>query len=166
MILTEGILIGIAGVAITLIGFSGVVSALERQGAGKATPAERLQLYALVVPSTVTLFGVFFCLCLSIAISNEDFVWRASNLAVFAGHGLGVGLFIRQGRATHSFRAGHAVGSTATFVVLIGTLLSGFNLIPWHQFTFLLGLVLGIGVSLHNFILLLFSERDPVEPSP
>ncbi len=66
--------------------------------------------------------------------------------------------------STESIRFSHKVGLTITFSVMAVMLASSLGLGEWPQFTFLLGLLLGIGVSLHNFYLLLFpaisSDRD------
>lgn len=93
MNLSEDVLVGIAGIAIALIGFSGVVTAFLRRGS----------------PETILL---------------SQKAW-----------------------------------SVITVIVLLATLSSSLGLVPWHQFTFLLGLALGIGVSLQNFYLLLFPSN-------
>jgi len=159
MNLSEDVLVGIAGVAIALIGFSGVVTTLGRRVSGEWSPAETLQLRTLVDPSLVTLFSAFVPIGLGLITADTEFVWRASNFAVFVGHALGFAAFLRRG-STETVLVVQTVWSVITVVVLSGTLGSSFGLIPWHQFTFLLGLALGIGVSLQNFYLLLFPSAQ------
>ena len=155
MSLSEAVLVGIAGVAIALIGFSGVITALGRRGSGKWSPAETLQLRTLVDPCIVTLYAVFVPIGLGLITEDTEIVWRASNFAVFVGHTLGFTAFLRRG-STDTVLLSQKAWSAVTVIVLLGTLGSSLGLLPWHQFTFLLGLVLGIGVSLQNFYLLLF----------
>ena len=69
--MTEGFLLGIASIAIALIGFSGVVIALGRRGEGKWTPSEMLQLRTLVEPGIVSLLGAFVPILLGLLFLNE-----------------------------------------------------------------------------------------------
>lgn len=159
MTLSEEVLVGIAGVAIALIGFSGVVTSLGRQGSGEWSPAEKLQLRTLIDPSIVTLFAAFVPIGLGLITESTEIVWRASNFAVFVGHVLGFTAFLRRG-STDTVLFSQKAWSAGTVIVLLGTLGSSLALLPWHQFTFLLGLALGIGVSLNNFYLLLFPSSQ------
>ena len=159
MSLSEDVLIGIAGVAIALIGFSGVVTTLGRRGSGEWSPSETLQLRTLIDPSIVTLYAVFFPIGLVLITEDTEIIWRVSNFAVFVGHALGFSAFLRRG-STDTVLVSQKVWSVVTVTMLSGTLGSSLGLLPWHQFTFLLGLVLGIGVSLQNFYLLLFPPNQ------
>ena len=161
MNLSEDVLVGIAGVAIALIGFSGVVTALGRRGSGVWSPAETLQLRTLIDPSIVTLFASFFPIGLGLITDDAEIVWRASNFAVFVGHVLGFTAFLRRG-SPDTVLFSQRAWSAATVIVLLSTLGGSLGLLPWLQFTFLLGLALGIGVSLQNFYLLLF---PPIQTS-
>ena len=162
MNLSEDVLVGIAGVAITLIGFSGVVTALGHRGSGEWSLAETLQLRTLIEPSIVTLFAAFVPIGLGLITEDIEIVWRASNFAVFVGHVLGFTAFLRRG-STDTVLFSQKAWSVATVTVLLATLGSALGLLPWHQFTFLLGLALGIGVSLQNFYLLLFPRSRPAK---
>lgn len=145
---------GIAAVAIALIGFSGVVTALGRRESSPWTEVESIQLFALVVPSIVTLYSVFVPIGLQVVIESGDLVWRLSSGACFLGHLIGVTHFLRAGSA-ESILFSHKVGLAITFLVMAAMLVSAVGLGPWPELIFLLGLLLGIGVSLHNFYLLL-----------
>ena len=159
MSLSEDVLMGVTGVAIALIGFSGVVTVLGRRGSGKWSRSETLQLTTLVNPCIVTLYAAFVPIGLGLITENTEIVWRGSNFAVFIGHVLGFTAFLRRG-STDTVLFIQKAWSAVTVIVLLGTLGSSLGLLPWHQFTFLLGLVLGIGVSLQNFYLLLFPSSQ------
>lgn len=155
MNLSEEVLMGIAAVAIALIGFSGVVTALGRRRKGAWSQSESIQLFALVVPSIVALTSAFVPVALALITENIDIIWKISNGACFLGHLMGVAQFIRNGSAD-SILFSHKVGLTMTFLVMAAMLGSTLGLGSWPELTFLLGLLLGIGVSVHNFYLLLF----------
>ena len=90
---------------------------------------------------------------------DAELIWRASNFAVFGGHVPGFTAFIRRG-STDTVLLSLRAWSVATVIVLLATLDSSLGLVPWHQFTFLSGLALGIGVSLQNFYLSLLPPRQ------
>lgn len=145
---------GLAAVSVTLIGFSGVVTALGRKSDEQWSKSHAIQLFALVAPSIVTLFSVFVPVSLQLITENSDLIWRASNGLCFLGHLLAVSYFMRIG-SNLPVRLSHKVGLTCTFLVMAILLMSTLGIGSWYQFTFLLGLLLGIGVSVHNFYLLL-----------
>jgi quercetin dioxygenase-like cupin family protein len=127
--ISEEVLMGIAAVAIALVGFSGVVT-------------------ALVVPGIITLYSVFIPIGLELVIENSDTIWRVSNAGCLLGHLLGVTHFIRAG-STESILFSHKIGLTVTFLVTALMLGSSVGLGSWPDVTFLLGLLLGIGVSVY-----------------
>ncbi len=145
---------GTAAVSVTLIGFSGVVTALSQKRSESWSRVDAIQLFALVAPSIVTLVSAFVPVGLQLITEDSDIIWRASNGVCFLGHLLGVSYFIRIG-SNEPVRFSHKVGLTFTFSVMAILLMSSLGLGSWYQFTFLLGLLLGIGVSVHNFYLLL-----------
>ena len=152
--LSEEVLMGIAAVSVTLIGFSGVVTALGRQHDRSWSRPEAIQLFALVAPSIVTLVSAFVPVVLNLITENTDLIWRASNDVCFLGHLSGIIYFIRMGSGM-TVRFSHKVGLTCTFGIMTILLISVLGIGSWYQFTYLLGLLLGIGVSVHNFYLLL-----------
>jgi len=154
MNISEEVLMGAAAVSVTLIGFSGVVTALGQGRNRPWTRAEAVQLFALVAPSIVTLFCAFVPIGAGLLIDNSDIVWRTANGACFLGHLFGVTYFIHIG-SRMPVRFSHKIGLTCTFSVMAVLLLSALGVGSWYEFTFLLGLLLGIGVSVHNFYLLL-----------
>ena len=160
MNLSDDILMDVAAIAIALIGFSGVVTALGRRGSGRWSPSEILQLRTLVDPCIVTLIASFVPIALGLVTANPEIIWRVSNAVVFVGHVLGFAAFLRRGSPATVLLSQH-IWSALTVVVLLATLSSALGLLGgWYQFTFLLGLALGIGVSLQNFYLLLFPAHE------
>ncbi len=79
MNLSEEILMGVAGISIALIGFSGVVTALGRGGTGRWSPSEMLQLRTLVEPSIIILLAAFVPSTLMLVTDNAEIVWRVAN---------------------------------------------------------------------------------------
>ena len=159
MILSEEVLIGVAGIAITLIGFSGVVTALGRRDAGLWSPQEMLQLRTLVEPSIVSLFSAVVPIALGIVIANDEVIWRVANGVCFVANLVAIAAFVRRGSAggRHpSHKVGHFIGN----IIMLAMLAGMFSPLKWTQLTFFLGMFLGIGVSVHNFYLLLFPASE------
>ena len=154
MSISEEVLMGIAAVSVTLVGFSGVVTALGRKRSESWSQSESIQLFALVAPSIVTLISAFVPIGLQLLTENSDIIWRVSNGVCFLGHLFGVSYFMRIG-SNLPVRFSHKIGLTFTFSIMAILLMSSVGFGSWYQFTFLLGLLLGIGVSVHNFYLLL-----------
>ena len=154
MNLSEEVLMGTAAVSVTLIGFSGVVTALGRNKGETWSQFESIQLFALVAPSIVSLASSFVPIGLGLITENASIIWRISNGVCFLGHFFGVTHFLRIG-SKDSVLFSHKIGLTFTFLVMAAMLMSAVGFGAWYQFTFLLGLLLGIGVSVHNFYLLL-----------
>jgi len=160
MSLSEDFLLAIAAIAISLIGFSGVVTALGRRGEGKWTTLEKLQLQTLVEPSLVSLFGAFSPLLLGLAVKDQETVWRLSNGILLLLHMVGFGLFLARSKEAVILTS-HKILSVITCIILLFQAASIFNLTVYHQLAFAISLLLGIAVSVHNFYLLLFFNDDP-----
>ena len=154
MNLSEEVLMGAAAVAVTLIGFSGVVTALRLPREVSWGRSESAQLFALVAPSIVTLSCAFVPIGLGLILDDSDTVWRLSNGLVGLGHVLAVSYFLRIG-VKQPLQFSHKIGMVFTVVTILVTLMSSLGIGSWYQFTFLLGLLLGIGVSVNSFYLLL-----------
>ena len=145
---------GAAAVAVTLIGFSGVVTALRLPWDNSWSRSESAQLFALVAPSIVTLSCAFVPIGLRLILEDSDTIWRISNGSVGLGHLLAVFYFLRIG-SRQPLQFSHKIGMVFTVSIIGLTLLSALGFGSWFQFTFLLGLLLGIGVSVNSFYLLL-----------
>ena len=159
MTLSEEFLMGVAAVAIALIGFSGVVISLGRRGSGHWSSAETLQLRTLVEPAVITLFGAFTPGIVALATTDQETIWRTANGILFVGHCVGVGAYLRRG-SSETIRLSNRIVTVIALIVLVSMLVSALGLIRPIALTFGLGLMIGIIASVHNFYQLLF----PLEP--
>lgn len=153
--MTDDFLFTIAEIAVALIGFSGVVAVLGHRGKGSWQPAERVRLLALTEPSIIALTGALLPATLQLALLGDEIVWRVSNLIVLLLHLLSFGAYIRRSRNTKT-RLSQKLMASLAVVVFLGLASSALNIIQYHEFTFTLGLLLGIAVAVFNFSLLLF----------
>jgi hypothetical protein len=80
------ILMAIAQVAATFIGFAGVVFAVGRASEVGVGGPERNALKNLLVPSILVLFLAFVPLVASTGVESEGLIWRASNGLLGAIH--------------------------------------------------------------------------------
>lgn len=159
MTISEDFLLTMAEIAIALMGFSGVVTALGRRDQGDWTPEEILQLRSQVEPSAVALFGACIPSILALLISDQLLLWRVANglLAILVGYAL-IAYYVRT-RSAKTVMS-QKVMSTVSAFVLLGIVASALNVIAHHQLTFVSGILLGIAVGVHNFGLLLFGVED------
>lgn len=159
MTISEDFLLSIASLAIALIGFSGVVIALGRRGQGQWSPAEMLQLRTLVEPSVVSFLGAFVPILLGLLITNQELLWRASNLLLASFHLVGFFAFVIRGShagisPTHKFMA-------SLFLFILCFQLASVVIFSDHlELAFALSLIYGLCAGVHNFYLLLFYPSD------
>ena len=151
---SQEILQTISQVAAALAGFSGVVAAIGHRGTRAWSSEEILQLRTLVEPSLVALFGSFLPGILNLALDSEPLVWRLSN-AVLGLLGVAAGAaFIARSR----FASATTGQRVLLFVVGMGVgalLLAAVGILKLYELTFVIGLVLALGVAAYNFLLLL-----------
>lgn len=159
MNISEDFLIAIASIAITLIGFSGVVTALGHRGEGKWSQSEKLQLLTLVEPSLVALFGAFIPIIGGLVIEDQNLLWRTSNGLLLFMHIVGFGSFLKRGRSASVHISQHMM-SVVTIAILLFQVFSIFGLTTHHELAFAFSLLLGISVSVINFYLLLFVSNE------
>ena len=159
--ISEDTLMTFAELAIALIGFSGVVTALRRTREGKWTRSELLQLRALVEPSLIVLGGALTPIAIQLVISDEQLVWRISNGFLFSVGTLGLILFLRRDREAlvTSQKLISAIGAVVSIVLLC----SIFDLTSYHALAFFITLSYGLAASILNFCLLLFARTDETE---
>ena len=159
--LTDETLMAIAQIAIALIGFSGVVVALGRSGKVGWSEAELLQLRTLVEPSVVVLVGAFIPLVLSLLDMQGVALWRLGNGVLLCLHAIGHSLFmVRSVRSENAVVRSQRIVTGISFIVYAILIGSVAGLVEYHQFAFLIGLLLGIQVSVVNFYLLLFGRHE------
>jgi len=144
----------IAEVAVSLLGFTGVVAVLGHRGSGHWSPAEILQLRTLVEPSLIVLFGSLLPGILELAFDSDTLVWRLSAGALALLGILGGLAFL--GRARTAFTTwGQRVLLFLTALGAFALLLAAFGVLAASELLFVLGLVLGLVVAVYNFLLLL-----------
>jgi hypothetical protein len=80
------VLLGLAGVAATFIGFAGVVFAVDRSSQRGVTGAERTALLHLLLPSIAALFLAFAPLVLAAGVDFRELQWRLANGVLAAVH--------------------------------------------------------------------------------
>lgn len=160
MTLSDETLMGIAQIAITLIGFSGVVTALGHDRGERWGPAELLQLRTQVEPSMTALFGALLPATAGLLVDSQNALWQICNglLAVFIFAAL-LAYLVRTKRAPTLLS--QKVLTVVSIFVLAGLVASTTNLVTAHQATFMFGLLLGLVVGVHNFTLLLFRIETP-----
>lgn len=153
--LSEGLLLAVAQIAVALIGFSGVVTTLGHSRGTRWTAAELLQLRTQVEPSIVALFGALVPSTLALIIESPALAWRISN-AVLAS--LGILALIRYQLRTHSTPTlwSQKVLAVVAILALLGLIGGALDVVTKHEFTFMVGLWVALVVGVHNFALLLF----------
>lgn len=151
----EELLFTIAEIAVALIGFSGVVTVLGHRGQGNWQAAEKVRLQAMVEPSIIALFGALSPATLGLILESGDSLWRLSNALVLAMHLVGFTAYTLRARHAETLLSQKLMASLAVLVFLVQAS-SLFNLMPYHQFALVLGLLLGLMVAVFNFCLLLF----------
>ena len=76
----------IAGIAIALMGFTGIVVVLGGRSGREWTPVETISVRTLLETSVTALFGSFLPILLAYVWESEGGVWRLSNALLAAGH--------------------------------------------------------------------------------
>ena len=151
----EAVLLAISQIAVTFMGFTGVVAVLGHRNQGSWTPEERLQLRVLVEVSLTALFGSLAPFLFFALLSSEPTVWMAANgfLGVLhLSNFVAFGLRTKTARPTSSQKGLIVVG----IVTILAHFSAAIGLIPWLETVLLFGLIQQLGVASLNFVLLLF----------
>lgn len=141
-------------VAITLVGFIGIVFALGHRPGTGWTDREWLQVYAM----TAAPFTAFFCAfapdVFATIVADPDQVWRLSNATLGLLHVANIFPFLLKMssiRVTPGQRALAVVGG----VLILGHFLAALGVVPWLEFVFIIGLLQQLVVGIFNFYLFL-----------
>ena len=155
----EDIFLAMAQIAVALIGFTGIVAALQKRDRTSWTPLDILRLRTLVEPGLLALFASFLPLILQLIVADPDIMWRVSNglfflMTIYAY----VFFFLRAARSELSMvqRILVVVSMGPTALLLA----SAMGMFSGHVFAFALGLWTALGVSAYNFMLLLFGNHQ------
>ena len=141
----------LAEIAITLIGFSGIVIIFGNRFTRGLTPKEEVQFFALLATPLTALFCSFIPTLLSTILDDSEFIWRLSNAILGVLHLANISYFV--------FKLTHATISqiilmVGGFIMISVHLLASVNIIPFQEFVFILGLLQQLSIGVHNFILL------------
>jgi hypothetical protein len=153
-----GTLHTIAQVAITLIGFSGIVLVFGERAASKWNPEESIRLFALVAPSLTAFFCSFVPIMIFSLTTDVSFVWKISNAILGFAHLANIAFFIAN-PVKAELTIGQRINAVIGVLVIISHFLVVFGVIPWAAFVFIFGLLQQIYISTYNFILL-FTDRN------
>jgi hypothetical protein len=146
----------IAGVAVALTGFSGVVVVLGPRAGGQWSGEDLLQLRTLVEPSLLALFGSLLPGVIELAVTSEPLTWRLANGALWVLGVVSLVAFLKRSRLART-TVGQRVLVAVTLVGLGAILLAAVGVLPQGELVFVLGLVIALVVAAYNFLLLLFS---------
>jgi hypothetical protein len=152
----------IAQIAITLIGFSGIVVVFGERSAVGWTSDEALRFYILIAGPLTALACSFVPILLSQLATDSAVVWRISNAVLGAAHlGNMMPFLLRKhgAKPTLGQKFNAAIGVT----LISAHFLAALNMIPWFSFIFITGLLQQTWIGLHNFLLLFTPSRQRVE---
>jgi len=147
----------IAQIAITIIGFSGIVIVFGERAVSEWTAEEKLRIFALITPTLTALFCSFVPILLAAFSLSNDVVWRTSNAVLGLAHLANLSVFIAN-RNVAKMTLGQKLNGSIGAAIILSHFLAAVGLIPWYIFVFLLGLLQQIWIGIHNF-LLLFQPR-------
>ena len=143
----------IAQVAVTIIGFSGIVVVFGERAVSAWTAEDRLRIFALIMPTLTAFFCSFVPILIASFSLSADVVWRSSNAVLGLAHLANLSIFVvnRHGaRMTFGQRLNGGIG----VVTILAHFLAAAGLLPWYIFVFLFGLLQQTWIGIHNFLLL------------
>ena len=149
----------IAQVAITLIGFSGIVVVFGERTASRWTSDEAQRFYVLIAGPLTALACSFVPILLSQLTNDSVFIWRTSNAILGAAHLSNMIPFLlnRHGaKATTGPWLNAAIG----LALIAAHFLAALNIVPWFAFIFITGLLQQTWIGLYNFLLLFTPRRQ------
>ena len=149
----------IAQVAITLIGFSGIVVVFGERTATRWSSDEALRFYVLIAGPLTALACSFVPILLSQLTNDSAVIWRSSNAILGSAHMANIIPFLlnRHGaKATIGQKFNAAIGLT----LIAAHFLAALDVLPWFTFIFIAGLLQQTWIGLHNFLLLFTPKRQ------
>ncbi len=155
----------IAGIAIALMGFTGIVVVLGGRSGREWTPVETISVRTLLETSVTALFGSFLPILLAYVWESEGGVWRLSNALLAAGHLANMVAYLVRARRLPGVRVstrrpGEAIALAIGIGFIFAHILTAAGALPWYVFIFVLGLLDQIFVAVHQFILLLIPRGE------
>ena len=141
-------------IAITLVGFIGIVFALDHRPGSKWSGGDLLQIYAMTSAPMTAFFCAFAPDVFATLFESSDHVWRLSNATLGSAHLAVIIPFLLRKSEVPTTRGQRILGVVGGLLIL-SHFLAAFGLIPWLAFVFILGLLQQLYVGMHNFYLLL-----------
>jgi hypothetical protein len=141
-------------IAITLVGFIGIVFALGHRPESRWSDADWLKVYAMTAAPMTAFFCAFAPDLFGALVASPDHVWRLSNAAIGSLHLAAIFPFLRNMSGIPTTRGQRILGVVGGLLIL-SHFLAAFGLIPWLAFVFIVGLLQQLYVGMHNFYLLL-----------
>ncbi len=153
-------------VAIGIAGFSGIVAAVGRRGAGNWNEVDQLRLLILLTASGVSLLFAFLPFVL-IDLMEPALVWRLASGLLGSYF---VGIVTYRVRAAAGIGGARAIGMTPIRMTLQAVVVSVlFANAFWFASPslYVVGVLWGLAIAFLSFVgLLLDSGRQPPDPSP
>lgn len=156
----------IAGVAVALMGFTGIVVVLGGRSGRSWSPIEAIGVRTLLETSVTALFGSFVPILLSYAWASEVGVWRVANAILGLAHLSNLLAYVVRARRIPGVRfstrrSGENTAAAIGFACIAAHVLAAAGLIPWLVFVYVIGLLDQVGVAVQHFILLLIPRDEP-----
>lgn len=149
----------IAAIAITLIGFIGIVVTTGRLADGHHQPIDRVVFYSMVAPTLTALVCAFVPELLTSLALPPSAVWRIANAVLGALHLANIApVLVQVRRLTFTPLQKTFLASGVAFIIAHAATAAG--LMPGIVFVFLAGLLQQLAVGIFNFLQLVQSERE------
>ena len=143
----------IAQVAITLIGFSGIVVVFGARTATRWTSEESLRFYVLIAGPLTALACSFVPILMSQLTNDIATIWRTSNAVLGSVHLANIIPFLLN-RFEAERTLGQKVNAAIGLTLIAAHFLTALDVLPWYSFIFITGLLQQTWIGLHNFLLL------------
>lgn len=146
-----GLYYTLAQIAISLIGFSGIVVVFGDRFKRNWTPEEVLKFYALIAPPITALFCAFIPSIFNAVIEDVNLIWQLANAALGILHLANFGYFVFKLKNAVTIQK---VAGVSAIIMIAAHFLAATNSIPFHETIFIIGLLQQISVGILNFVLL------------
>ena len=159
------VLMAFAGLAISLIGFTGIVVVFGARSKAGWSKEDYQKLVLLITPSLTVFFGAVLPIILAAGNVPESLNWRISN-GIFAALHLGsIGWFVInpvQARISRGqlWNLPHGVAA------IIANILAAAGYMPWPAMIYLIGLTQQLWIGIYNFLLMLAPRIRPRDEKP
>ncbi|MCK5443686.1 MAG: hypothetical protein KAJ23_17510 [Maribacter sp.] len=152
----------IAQIAVALIGFSGIVVIFGDRHKRGWSETESLKFYALLATPLTALVCSFVPILLSTLLNENELIWRISNGTLGILHLLNLLYFIKKLKRV-TLTLSQKILIPTGLIMITAHMATAANIIGWHEFVFVLGLMQQLIVGVDNFIgLFRPTEQDEI----